>query len=475
MAGLASPDVPALYCYLIVIVVGAVVARANVNERLATYPDHWAFLSSWLLFLTYWAIPPLLFWFLDHTGAVQDTSLFAALIVAFGYRQLFAGGIQGISMPGQAAGLWKPFQAWVDKVADHIAGRQKRYIDRFAELLRRDVTRDPAELQKLEILALQRSINLAQLRQGIANAQAIPEPEVARSRLFDQLWPDLRTSAPDHYGFLLHKHGLVTLCRRWWYLERGRAKLIARSSLLGLALLIAGTWLWSSSDPRGTTLWETGQRCYYQWRFLKPSSTERDRWRAREYFARELKAAAAQPLPPLADARADAQRALDEVTKARRAENDAKAPDDSARAKAAFAAAEARRQQSLQVEGRAVHIDALIRPVIKELRNPEISGRQLDEILRLVMNNHGPRLDGYYLPELIESLRTSNEVARLNIHKTVIALQKADYPKAPPLDQQLVKWEPKKNEGADDIDRFVRLWQDWWRATQAQPRARPPS
>ncbi|MBI4593089.1 MAG: hypothetical protein HY728_02645 [Candidatus Rokubacteria bacterium] len=456
---------------MILIVVGAVVARGNVNERLVSYPDHWAFLSAWLLFLAYWVIPPLLFWFLDHTGAVQDTSLFAALIVAFGYRQLFAGGIQGVNLPGQAASLWKPFQAWVDKVADRIAGRQKRYIDRFAELLRRDVTRDPGEIQKLELLALQRSTNLAQLRQAIATARAIPEPEVAQSRLFDHLWPDLRTSAPDSYGFLLHKHGLVTRRRRWWYLDRGRAKLVAWGSLLALVLLAVGIWRWSSNDPRGTTLWETGQRCYYQWRFLKPNSSERDRWRARAYFAHELTAAATHPPPPVADARAAAQRALDEVAKARQAVGDAKTPEEQARAKAALAAAEATRRAALEREARAVHTDALLRPLIKELRYPEISSRQLDEILRLVMNHHGPYLDAYYVPELIESLRTSNEVARLNIHRTVLALQKADYPKAPPRSLELVKWEPRKNESADDIDRFVRLWHDWWRAIQAQPRA----
>ena len=103
MAGLASPDVPAFYCYLIVVVAGFFVARAHVNERLKDYPDHWAFLSAWLLFLAYWAMPPLLFWLLDYTSAVQDTSLFAAFVVAFGYRQLFAGGIQGVSMPGQTS------------------------------------------------------------------------------------------------------------------------------------------------------------------------------------------------------------------------------------------------------------------------------------------------------------------------------------------------------------------------------------
>ncbi len=260
MAGLVSPDVPALACYLVVTVAGFFVARAHVNERLKDYPDHWAFLSAWLLLLAYWGIPPLLFWFLDYTGAVQDTSLFAALLVAFGYRQLFVGGVKGLNMPGQASGIWKPFQAWVDTVAERINDRQGRYIDRFTEHLRSHVTRDPAKLDKLEILALQRTKKLTELRQAIAEAKRIPEEPVARSRLFDRLWPDLKTSAPNEYGYLLHENGLVSSSRRWWSLERGRAKAVTGASLVGVVLLAVGAWLWALHDPRGTTVWETAQR-----------------------------------------------------------------------------------------------------------------------------------------------------------------------------------------------------------------------
>lgn len=467
MAGLASPDVPAFGCYLIVVVAGFFVARAHVNERLKDYPDHWAFLSAWLLFLAYWAMPPLLFWLLDYTGAVQDTSLFAAFVVAVGYRQLFAGGIQGVSLPGQTSALWKPFQAWVDKVAERIHDRQGGYIDRFAEHLRSDLTRHPEKLDKLESLALQRTKKLPELRAAIAAVKTIPEPEVVQSRRFDQLWPDLKTSAPNEYGYLLHEHGLVSFFRRWWWLERGRAKLVVGASLIGFVALVGAAWFWASHDLRGTAFWETGQRRYHQWRFLKANATERDRWRAREYFARELRAAGIQPLPPLAEARAEAQRALDEIVKAQRALGAAKSDDARVRAKTTLAAAEAKVDATLPVEKRAVHIDALVRPLITELRYPEISSRQLDEITRLVTNHHAPQLDAYYLPELIETLRTSNEVVRLSVHKTLLEIQRTDYPTfAPP--KQLVAWAPQKNESVSDVDRFVRLWLEWWRATQTK-------
>jgi len=471
MAGLASPDVPAFWCYLIVIVVGFFVARAHVVERLKDYPDHWAFFSAWLLLIAYWVIPPLLFWFLDYTGAIQDTSLFAALLVAFGYRQLFAGGIHGVSMPGQTSALWKPFQAWVDKVAERIQQRQKRYIDRFAEHLRSDITQDQGKLDKLENLALQRTQTpLDQLRQAIAAARAIPEQQVARSRLFDQLWPNLKTSAPTEYGYLLHKHGLVKFGRRWWWLERGRAKtVLAGALLLALVVLVAGFWFWASRDPLGATLWEMAQRRYYQWRFLKANATERDRWRSGEYFSRELQATIMEPLPPLAEAKSDAQRVRDEIEAIRRTHDSAKTEDERSRAKTALAVAEAKATAALHVETRAVRTDALVRPLIKELRYPEITSRRLDDITRLLINHRSPQLNAYYVPELIETLQTSNEIVRLGVHKTLLELQKADYPKfAPPKD--LALWVPKKNESAADVDRFIRLWLEWWRSTEITPR-----
>ncbi len=466
MAGLASPDIPAYYCYLIVLFFGAVVGRANVSERLKDYPDHWAFLGSWSLFLAYWAIPPLLFWFLDYTNAVQDTSLFAALLVAFGYRQIFASGVQGLSLPGQTSALWKPFQAWVDKVAERIAGRQKRYRDRFKELLRSDLSQDPARLQTLEQLALQHSARLVELRQSLAGLQAIPEPAVAMSRKFDLLWDELRTFAGDNYGDLLNNQGLVTRRRRWWWLERGRAKLVSLGSLVVVMAAVIGLWLWSSNDAQGSSVRESTLLRYHQWRFLKATATERDRWRSREFFVRELRAAAAQPLRSLADARAAADRARADVEKAGLAVANAKSGEEQAKAKQMLAMAQEKAQASIKAEASAAFIDALVRPLLRELRFPEIPSRQADEILRLVVDHHAPYLNGFYVPELIESLRTPNEVVRRNIHKTLLALQSADYHKAQPS-AELARWEPQKNENPSDIDRHVRLWQQWWRTAQA--------
>jgi hypothetical protein len=74
----------------------------------------------------------------------------------------------------------------------------------------------------------------------------------------------------------------------------------------------------------------------------------------------------------------------------------------------------------------------------------------------------------YYIPQLVEALRTSNHVVRLSVHKTLLELQKADYSKSV-LPKELVAWAPQKNETAADTERFVRLWLEWWRTTETSP------
>src|SRR5712692_6753660 len=163
MSGLSSPDIPAFVCYAIVLLVGMTVARATVNNLLNDYPDRWSFAGTWFLFLAHLVLPVVLFWFLDYTGAIQDTSLFAALLVAAGYQQIFAGAVQGIVMPGQTPALWRPFEAWVKKVSERIATRNKQYRDQFNEIVKTHLAADSARLGKFEELVLERSADPAKL------------------------------------------------------------------------------------------------------------------------------------------------------------------------------------------------------------------------------------------------------------------------------------------------------------------------
>lgn len=406
MAGFASPDVPAYVCYAVVIVLGIVVAVSTINRLLDGYPDHWAFASTWGLFVAHAALPAVLFWFLDYTGAIHDTSILAAILVVLGYRQIFTGNFQGVTLPGQAAGFWKPFDAWVAAVADRIGTKQKLDLDRFDEKVRSVIFANPQPLASLETLVLSISQDVRALQ---ASLQAIPgtgNQEADRRRRLDTLWRDLRASRPRDYGWLLYKRGIVQLWRYWMWLGHGRAKLISGASIAVGILLLVGLSTWMSGNPGGIAQKEAGLRRYHHWRFLKPSVTERDHWRSQQFLATRLHAEKTGP-------------------------TDRK------------------------------ELEALLGPLLTELRFPAIGDRQARSILALVVNGHAPPVDSYVVPELIESLRTASEAVRLQIRNALVAIQKADYPKAE-LPEALSRWDPKKDESPGDLDERVRAWQAWW-------------
>ena len=164
MTGFASPDLPAFWCYAIVFAVGAIVSASVVNQLLSQYPDRWAFAGTLMLFVAHTCVPVALFWFLDYAGALHDTSLFAALVVAVGYKQIFAGGIEGITLPGQTSRLWQPFEAWVKRVGDRVQAQQKVHLDRFTEAVKIFIRETPSRIEKLEALVRARTKDLEAAR-----------------------------------------------------------------------------------------------------------------------------------------------------------------------------------------------------------------------------------------------------------------------------------------------------------------------
>jgi hypothetical protein len=437
MAGVPSPDLPAYACYAIVLLVGLVVARSSVNDLLAASPDHWAFPSTWSLFFAYVLVPVLLFWFLDYTGAIRDTSLFAALLVAAGYRQIFAGGVQGITMPGQTPSVWKPFEAWAKTVADRIATRNKLYTDRFNERVRNAIVSDPTKLAAFEELAFERAKDANALQAAITPYKATPAPPGAALKLLDALWRSLRESEPENYGYLLYKRHLVSRWQHWRWLENGRAKLLSAAVALTCALLAIFSYVWINHDAQtGFGHWENATIKYHQWRFLKGNASERDRWRSHEFLLQEIR----RSFP-------------DDVTDgcgvaATRSEH----PPIAARTMSPSALDSGRRLQ------------AICLPLIRELRYSDVLPRQAEDATRLLVDCHSASLDSITVPALIESLRTPNHTVRLLINRTLAAIQKADYDATKP-DETLNAWVPSKDESPGDIDGHVQAWYRWWHRT----------
>ena len=216
-----SPDLPAWVCYVLVLIVGMVGARSNVKTLLADQRGYWGIANTWALFWAYAVIPVVLFWFLDYTSALRDTSVFAALVVAFGYRQIFQGGVQGIVASGPTASLWKPFEIWANRISQTIAARNKSAQDLFDQKVKTHLASDPTRLAELLRVTCLYTKDWAKLGTELAALAAKPAPAAIPAAVFQQwkdreqvriLLDDLRASQPQHYGYFLHQEGLI---ERW--------------------------------------------------------------------------------------------------------------------------------------------------------------------------------------------------------------------------------------------------------------------
>ena len=414
MDQLTSPDIPAWLCYVLVISLGMLVARDNVNQLLASQPGHWSFANTWALLGAHAAVPVVLFWFLDYTSALRDTSLFAALVVAFGYRQIFAGGIQGITMPGPTPRLWQPFEAWVGRISDQIATDYKNRRDLFDTEVRTFLASDTERIHGLvnaSFTYTQDPAALAAARAALA-AQAVPAGAPPES--FEQwrcneevriLLNDLRMSQPVNYGRFLYQHQLITrwMYRNWRQSRQSRVVGWVATILIGLTIAAGAIFCYRS---------ETVAFHYYQWRMTKAGVSERDRFRSKEYLVHQLQSAG-QATPP-------------DIAK----------------------------------------LGAIVTPLINRLRFRGTPSLTADDILALFTDAHSLGVDRVVIPGLIDALRNPNEDLRLRIRRELSGLQQADFPKAVP-EELADKWVPAKNESAVEIDHHVAAWQAWWKATQA--------
>ena len=404
MPGLTSPDLAAYCCYAIVLGVGLLVARGRVNERLGLYQDRWAFFATWLILLAYVLVPVVLFWFLDYTNVIKDTALFAALVVAVGYRQVFAGKVENIALPPQAPRLWQPFERWVERIADRIETKNKAYRDRFDESVRLHLRLDPKRMKDFQQLVLSYSDDPQALETKIEPFTADPPPPGADRKVVRLLWTDFRESRPEDFGCLLRRRGLIMRGKYWAWQKAARAKFVSWGVAL-LAVVVVVVLIIYYKDPPRREVWELP---YHQWRFMKVNASTHDRYRAREYLGGLLR-----------NLNVDDQR----------------------------------NRESARVA---------LAPLIAAIRFEDIPTRQADDVLRLIVDFRTPATNAVAIPRLIASLRAENADVRLRIQRTLVDLQVADYPGSLEEDARLTQWTPNASDSAGRIDEYVRAWQKWW-------------
>jgi hypothetical protein len=271
-----SPDLEAFWCYGLVLLLGLAVAWSQVSRRLGKLPGHWIMVNTWLLFFAYTFVPIVLFWFLDRTNAVHDTSLFAAVLVGFGYQQILTGSLGSIRAPSDVSKFWQPFGVWADSISDRIRERISVNKSQFDERLLSTIRTDDAKFAALRTVALVHADDpnaLNQSLQAIANNQAVLTDAGVRAKQASFLYETLQQSSPQQFEYLLYKTDVIPKKWYFWYAKEWRSKTAA---ILVAAILLASAvgGVWSIGTPQNRAR-------YYVWRLHKENATDYDRFRAR--------------------------------------------------------------------------------------------------------------------------------------------------------------------------------------------------
>jgi hypothetical protein len=270
-----SPDVDARICYLLVLLCALIAAYRQVDRRLATFPGSWTETPTWLLYGIYVLVPLGLFWLLDRTGAINDTSVVAALLVGVGYERILSG--QGeLGVPASLSGLWKPFAAFADSISARVSKRIADRIFRFDRRLTDEVAADPQRFEALKNLArsLSRDVQSLDRRlEEIGASHASLGDRLTLERQILALYSEV-TQAPRWLELLRDGQVISAATFNSYPTDRGVGPRAAEIALPVLCVLV---FLALSGKLVGPI-----DREYHLWRLDKVNATATDQWRTRE-------------------------------------------------------------------------------------------------------------------------------------------------------------------------------------------------
>jgi hypothetical protein len=280
----ASPDFEAAYCYLIVLLIALAVAYSQISQRMLKAKAPWIMGQTWVLLFAFTLFPVILFWALDRSGAVRDTSLFAALIVGFGYRQIVTGTLTAIKVPGEVSSIWKPFAAWTSRIAEQIRDRISRRDKRLQARVISTLAQVPEALDRLKSMVKTHSetpeevAELEKQLQGMRDRFASLGDDAVNRNVAKLLYE--KAAAIEEFEYLMFRNGITGRWPYYWYAREWRSKALALAVALFLlvALLIGLRYI----DASRTWI------SYYTWRLQKANTSEIDRYRARQALSSYL-------------------------------------------------------------------------------------------------------------------------------------------------------------------------------------------
>ena len=411
-----SPDWDARLCYLLVLLCAVISARVQVLGRLEILKQKivyaWSQPSTWLVFTIYLFLPLALFWLLDRTGAIKDTSAFAALLVGLAYPAILSGGTSLKPTEG-LAGVFD----WLNKALDSVTARTTSMVALEAQIFERELVdhleKDAQARKLVEELALRYAPSRAAAQTELASKKG--DPRAQAEALYDfatgsALGLKPITELLPHLGAQARSPYTKAVRSIWLY------------GLLSAVLAVAA--LLFAFSP-------TGELNFLIWRITKVGIAESDLHRTSLALAKRLandempgapvraRLVEAVQLPGMESKRAD--QILQLIVAAR---------GDTQQSRFFAIAnefADALRVNSVDVRARINHTLLLLADEILAVRKDELAKSKADR-------------------EMLETLRVRTE-----------ELAKA-------LDS-LRAWKPLGTESLIDLERKVKEWHQWWQLT----------
>ncbi len=293
--GTLSPDIDARFCYLIVMLAGMLTAVREVDSRLARIPGGWSDVGAHRLFAFLWLTPVIVFFLLDHTGAINDTSPVAALVVALTYSAFVAGA--GTALPNQVTGLWAKLMGDPDKIQASAQARMQARIFQYARGATRDIAAKPARYNRLHVLArrlvadpqaLERRLGEIDSQYGDDMTLATWKKTEALLRAISGVY--VARGLTEEVHDLLRRERLIGWTTYSWFPGETVGGLWRNLSVLIPATLIVAIAVLSTTDR-----WNF-ERSWLGWRLSKTNATSVDLTRTREAFIERF---ARSPQPAL--------------------------------------------------------------------------------------------------------------------------------------------------------------------------------
>ena len=282
-----SPDFDARWCYLIVLFLGLISARWQLYKRFVDLKISgvWLVPNTWLIFGIYVVTPIALFWLMDRMNALNDTSLFAALLVGFAYPAVLSGGFGGLKAPAGLQNVFKPIEAFTDSIIksvikatarndagfeDFVVGRMRSDKDVYQEVL--DLTKSSVT----DLQALQKQLKDLDSAGDAADAETT-DSSLRLERKARVIYLHL-SGTPDFLAKLTKCEDVMK--RQFW-----KSPIFQTRAVVGLMIFIFVCGLFAAVYIVNRPSFSSD---YYGWRLTKTNSSESDRCRAKENLRRSI-------------------------------------------------------------------------------------------------------------------------------------------------------------------------------------------